>query len=192
VIRKVFFYGVLADKFGAGPHELYADTLAMMFAGLHSRFPGFKEVFIKHEWAIVRGDGETAACFTEEELPMMIGGATELHLVPNTEGSWEVALAAAAYIFEAGTVAYYVAAAVIYIGASLVISYALSSLAAALAPNPQEGDQGTGKKEDHHSFLFSGPQNVIEQGGPVPIVYGEFRTGSTVVSIGVAAEEIAV
>ncbi len=39
-------------------------------------------------------------------------------------------------------------------------------------------------KEEKKSFLFDGPINTFEQGGPVPLVYGTVRTGSIVISGG--------
>ncbi len=39
-------------------------------------------------------------------------------------------------------------------------------------------------KDEKKSFLFDGPVNSFEQGGPVPLVYGKVRVGSTVISGG--------
>jgi predicted phage tail protein len=198
MIRHVYFYGALAKKYGQGPHVFDVDTMAMLFSGFSSRFDGFKQEFIKDDWAILRGDPEKKAAeqIHTDEFGMTLGKMPELHFIPKTEGSYEEAIAyiaeyLAAYFAE-GALSY----TLIYYGAivvlNLALAYAVSALSAALSPSPKTGNDGTGTKADHQSFLFSGPQNVVEQGGPVPLVYGEFRTGSTIVSIGIAPEEIPV
>ncbi len=40
------------------------------------------------------------------------------------------------------------------------------------------------------SFLFNGSTNTSEQGSPVPLVYGQMRTGSVLISVGVQTENI--
>jgi len=44
--------------------------------------------------------------------------------------------------------------------------------------------ESTKDKKEKKSFLFDGPINTFEQGGPVPLVYGTIRIGSIVISGG--------
>ncbi|MEM4406673.1 MAG: hypothetical protein QXS68_06475 [Candidatus Methanomethylicaceae archaeon] len=51
----------------------------------------------------------------------------------------------------------------------------------------ERGARGAGSAK---SYLFSGGTNLTQQGGPVPLVYGEVVTGSVVVSAGVRVEDL--
>src|SRR5205823_428362 len=42
------------------------------------------------------------------------------------------------------------------------------------------------------SYLLNGPTNTADQGGAVPLVFGRFRVGSTVVSTSLHAKDIPV
>ena len=67
----------------------------------------------------------------------------------------------------------------------------LGGVAQLLAPDVDSGDPQTYEKpEAKASFLFNGPVNTAEQGGPVPLVYGRVITGSHVVSSGLSTEKI--
>lgn len=70
-------------------------------------------------------------------------------------------------------------------GASLV----LQGVSALLAPSPDTSGPVEAPAA-RRSFLFTGSTNTIEQGGPVPILYGRMRVGSSVVSAGLSIEPI--
>jgi predicted phage tail protein len=40
------------------------------------------------------------------------------------------------------------------------------------------------------SFLYNGPANTMEQGGPVPMIYGRMRVGSTLLSASLQNDEV--
>ncbi len=42
------------------------------------------------------------------------------------------------------------------------------------------------------SFIFNGAANTVQQGGPVPVVYGRMMVGSTVISAGITVEQISI
>ena len=76
-------------------------------------------------------------------------------------------------------------------GASMV----LSGVASALTPTPKlnQGNYGNRERPDERpSFIFGGPVNVSEQGGPIPIVVGEVMAGSIVASAGISTERLPV
>jgi hypothetical protein len=58
-----------------------------------------------------------------------------------------------------------------------------------LAPKTKKKPSGEDTKKDE-SYMFSGPENVTEQGVAVPLVYGYVHTGSVVVSAGLEVSEI--
>ena len=69
------------------------------------------------------------------------------------------------------------------------VSLALSGVSALLTPTPHVPDLAA-TQQDKNSFFFNGPVNVIQQGGPVRVVYGRMRVGSTVISSGLNVEQI--
>ncbi|AHJ10719.1 putative tail protein [Rhizobium phage vB_RglS_P106B] len=63
---------------------------------------------------------------------------------------------------------------------------ALSGAAQMLAPKVSTN---TDQKEEKGSFLISAPENKIEQGHPVPLVYGLTHVGTVMASAGISVEE---
>ena len=57
------------------------------------------------------------------------------------------------------------------------------------AEGPERQSEGRRETVVH---ILDGPVNVVEQGGPVPLVYGIIRTGSTVVAGGIQVEQLSV
>lgn len=66
--------------------------------------------------------------------------------------------------------------------AMLGVGLALAGVSQLMAPSFKS--PGVPQSERLESFMFHGPVNVMEQGHPVPLVIGRFRTGSVVVSAG--------
>jgi predicted phage tail protein len=71
-------------------------------------------------------------------------------------------------------------------------SLALSGIATLISPVPEAPGAALEREnpEDRASFLFNGAVNTVEQGGPVPIVYGKHIVGSKVISGGIAVEDV--
>jgi len=68
---------------------------------------------------------------------------------------------------------------------------ALGGAAQLLTPTPKVGGYSSRESADERpSFLFNGAKNTIEQGGPVPLIYGRMRVGGLVISSGVEVEQI--
>lgn len=68
----------------------------------------------------------------------------------------------------------------------------LSGAASMLSPTPKltSGYHARESAEDKPSFLFNGPRNTKEQGGPVPVIYGKMRVGGTLISSGMTVEQL--
>ena len=64
---------------------------------------------------------------------------------------------------------------------------ALGGIAQMISPSLTAGQGAADRKE---SFLFGSAENVTAQGGPVPVVFGEFVVGSVVISSGLSTEEM--
>lgn len=75
--------------------------------------------------------------------------------------------------------------------ASLGLTMALTGAYQALSPTPKAQDYGQREAPDQRpSFTYNGPVNAVEQGAAVPLVYGQVRTGSVLVSAGVSVEQM--
>jgi predicted phage tail protein len=136
-----------------------------------------------------------------DEMKLRLGRAREIHVVPIVAGSasgWGKILTGVAIIGLAIAAPYALGMATSISGAMSAtafagISYgqiagfgaliALSGVSQMLSPTPA----AAGSTMD--SFLFGSLQNVTTQGGPVPLVFGEFITGSVVISSGLSTED---
>lgn len=70
---------------------------------------------------------------------------------------------------------------------------AIGGAAAMLSSTPKVKDSNYSAREQpdqRASFIFNGPVNTVEQGGPVPVAYGRIRVGSKVVSGGIETQQI--
>ncbi len=154
---------------------------------LKSRFPDFKSYLSDNPEYVVIVSGKDKANPRQlhpEFIATPFQDCEEVHLFSATKGagieaalvSWGFSAAAASFI----------STVVINLAISLVIGAVTRMLA------PKVENKGSERPEERPSFLYNGPENVIQQGYQVPIVYGVHMTGSVVVSAGVAVEQIAV
>ena len=70
---------------------------------------------------------------------------------------------------------------------------ALSGVSQLLSPTPQASQAAytnMERPEARTSFIYGGPVNTSEQGGPIPILYGRMRIGSTLVAASVSTDQI--
>jgi predicted phage tail protein len=78
--------------------------------------------------------------------------------------------------------------AIALFGAALALS-GIATLITSVPEAPHAADQRE-QADQRASFLFNGPVNTIEQGGPVPLVYGKHIVGSKVISGGIEVKDI--
>ena len=185
MLREVRLYGELAEKHGP-VHEFNADYLYTLISGVELNSPGFKQDILRSNIAIVKDDYDIKS---EEELQMTLGNTKVIHIFPEIEGRSK------GFNIVVGVVL--IAAGIITGGNPYLIAAGIGMLAVGLLAGSAMGvpvsDPTSGDRADNRpSFMFNGAVNVMEQGGPVPIVYGKFRVGSTVVSGGIDVEQIAV
>jgi predicted phage tail protein len=173
-LRTIHLHGIFNDL-QPTPFEMDVDTPMMLLLALQSQIKGFKEAFRQTKFISFVKD---EICITEDTFKMPFGNAKEIHLVPAVEGSgadpitWTVIGTWVAHTLVA-----------------LATTYAVMSIANELAPKP-DTSKGAGPQAQLPSFLFSGAVNTNTPGVPVPIVYGKFRTGSVVISVGTDSERI--
>jgi predicted phage tail protein len=203
-MKTIYLHGSLAEQFGEsftaavkGP----AEAIKL----LEANFPGRFVNAIKEKWFRVRVvKGDQSDEIVHDEVFLMQSGAEEIHFEPIIAGGikglfglfFGLPLIGQAFAplglslggaGAAAGVGAFGGIGQILLGITVLgVIYLISS---ALAPKTASEKA---KDDEKPSFLFDGPVNVTEQGGPVPLVYGEIRTGSTVVAGGIQVEQLSV
>lgn len=197
MIRTVKLYGEMAEKFG-DTHSFNADYFSTLVNGVDLNSPGFKQYLTNNNVSVLK---DNSTINSEEECKLTLGNTNTIHIFPEIEGKSRgllvvvgialiatgVGAAAGGATLGAGlgaTTALGISAGTaILLGASLVVS--------SMMQPPKLGDATQAESADNKpSFMYNGAVNVIEQGGPVPVVFGRFRVGSTVISAGIDVEQI--
>jgi predicted phage tail protein len=204
--RTIHLHGRLRDQF---PEQvrLDVDTPAEAIRALTSNFKGFRDALCQGQFRLVRGALVPDHDLSLDLVSLPFGQATDLHIVPVLEGAGGqtgkivlgVALVAvAAYsggAFAAaegsaglGATAFSVAGAAVTWGNIAAIGglMALGGISGLLAGTPR---RKTASSSSDESFLLNIPQNKVQEGCAVPLVYGRrVRVGSVVVSAGLQTE----
>lgn len=186
MLRNIHLHGSLKD-YSVKPIQLDATYVSHVFSGLKSAYPSIEPVLRNSEYYIVAVDGENLKSITSENIMMPLGDYSDVHIIPKADGE---GYEAAAYVYAAlESYGVYVAAAAAAV-AFIAVTYAIAMVAAALMPSP--GIDGSESADNQPSFIFNGAVNVVEEGYPVPLVYGEVLTGSVVISVDYQNEDITV
>ncbi|MDF7630495.1 tail assembly protein [Pantoea sp. NPDC088449] len=192
---RVCLYGNLA-RFGRRI-DLHVMTAAEALHALVMQSGEFRRQFREglYQVRIAGSDLDTGNLHARlhEKLP---AGAV-VHLVPRLQGASRrgllqlfagAALIAASFIpglnafaWTLGATTLSLSGAAFSLGASLM----LGGAAQLLAPRPATADDLNRK-----SSWFSGTENMMAQGTPVPVLYGEMRVGSRVISQEIATRDL--
>ena len=219
-MKVVKVYGALRKYLGQCRFQFEADTPAQAIKALCVNFPGLDKWLLDSEqngvsyrvsigkekiaaddlsplvmpWSerqvfsitpVIAGAGRTGA---------MIGigiGLIALSFVSFGAGSMLAGVGASGGLFggaaAAGATLPILSNALFGIGASLV----LGGVAQLISPTPTFSGLERGKEASRlESFTFSGITNTVQQGMPVPIVYGRAYIGSAVISSGLDVDQL--
>ncbi|SES12729.1 Phage-related protein, tail component [Vreelandella subterranea] len=182
-MKTVHLHGHLGARFGER-FSFDVQTPAEAARAL-CQLPGFRAAIEAGDWHVIRGPLEDGDDLDEEGLTLGLGKTQEIHIMPVVQGAGDVFnVVAGVALFAAGAFtgnAYLMAA-----GAGMAIGGVVQ-----MTTSPPGVDYNSRQRPDERpSFLFDGPTNTSTQGAPVPIIYGRIRTGSIVISAGLAAEEV--
>ena len=206
MLRKVKFYGELADFIGHKELDAVINSTADAISFLITNFPKVEAHMSDRYYQVLVGDYD----IDETEIHNPIG-QSDISIVPVITGAGGrgfgkillgAALIAGAFMFSpmtlgsftakgvaAGAVPFakvgFLAKSALYVGASLV----LSGVSDMLFPLP-EPKEFTNEEDPRISFSFSGVQNTSRAGTSHPIVYGEIVTGSVVISAGIDTNQV--
>jgi predicted phage tail protein len=187
---KVKLHGKLGEAVGQKEWELEVSSVAEAIHAINvqtgekirSHFLDGANLYTKYQ---VIADGKNCPFlgdFKHNDLTIKKKNLKEIDIVPLIEGSdlenpwWAIGL---------GIVGLSLATTQWGVMASLtILTQGLSNLLAK-PPPPPENRQITNPSSDPaqlaNSYLFSGPANVINEGGPVPLGYGRLMVGSQVI-----------
>ncbi len=175
VLKTVYLHGVLGEKYGF-EHQFALTCPRQAISALSANFPGFRRDFFEFPFYGIVCDGDNRHpdnCPDVASAPF----ARDIHLVPMVEGRLGAILIPALGLIGITGTAATIISGVLTIG----LLYGVSML---FAPKPPDTD--TTRDEN---YLFSGPDNVIEQGAAVPLIYGRCFVGSVVISSGLEVAE---
>lgn len=189
MLRKIRVYGRLAQFLGQRDFEadVASAAEAVRFLLANFRHLGLEQHLKLQDYRVEVGGYE----LSEDELRHPAGTGQAITITPVYAGAGGavgrivagVALVGAAVLAAVGTFGaslavggglFFLTAAAGYIGAALILG-GISELL--FRPNEEQ--------DPRESFSFSGIQNTVRVGVPVPIVYGEVVVGSVVISSGV-------
>lgn len=174
----VRLHGPLGDKYGR-EFLFAARTSTDCVAALCGNFPQFRAEFCAphQEWAFLC-DGDWR--YTEEAMSLPISRSVDICPVVNGQAF----LGAALITFLIPGITGWAATAL----GGLLVAGLLFGVSMFLSPKPKTKTSEDGKKTD--SYTFGGPENVTQQGGPVPVVYGDTYVGSVVISAAIETSDI--
>lgn len=194
-MKTLVLHGELAQRFGER-FEMDVRSPIEAFRLMDVNFKGeFRKMVEGKRFEIRLGSRQV----TPDHLYMNCGSREEIHLLPEMSGSkgfgflFSFPLLGSA--FPAGGLLGGLGGAGAAGGAfgglgSILFGVAILGVGALISSALRPKEQKEREQKDKNSFLFDGPVNTIEQGGPVPLVYGRVRTGSIVISAGLAIEQV--
>lgn len=183
-IVTVRLHGPLGVSYGQ-EHRFAISSPREAIAALDANYPGFMRDFmaIPQYGLLIDGDWrDERNCPDVANSPV----SKEIDICPMIEGRFfdPISLLATAITTVTSGAIAGTAATVLAGGITLGLLVGASLL---LTPKIKKPTGDAGSKNEN--YIFSGPENVTEQGVPVPLVYGRCFVGSVVVSAGLEVAE---
>lgn len=182
---EVRLHGALAAKFGRS-WRFDISNPAEAVAAIECAKPGFRRAILDLEAKGLQFRVKTRNHeYSNEDLTMGVGAADRVDIIPVVVG----ANAGTRFVLGAILVAasFFMPASWMLVARSVGISMMIGSVVEWLTP--------VQKREDYkqaQSWTISGPTNTLDQGAPVPVIYGEVLAGSSPISAGVIASTMSV
>jgi predicted phage tail protein len=153
-----------------------------------------KLVTENYKYVLVNGeDYENMIALTPEIATSSFDGFDTLLILPEIEVEGEEPFMIAAVLIlgtSASTGAVIATAAVLAIMASIAVSMAVSAIMSAISPTPEFGKDPSSQQQE--SNLFNSAPVVRNQGGSVPLIFGNPYCGAVLISSGLFSEEVTI
>lgn len=136
---------------------------------------------------------EISTLLTPEICTSDLSDYDTLHIFPEISGDIPVPfiLAAALASLSGGLLSVGAASLVLATIGNMLIAMALNMLMSALSPTPEfANDPQVTQNKKNKSNLFNGAPLIRDQGGSVPLIYGNPFCGAVLISSGVFTEEV--
>lgn len=196
--RKVYLDGELGEKYGR-ELTINAANFSEVFKCLDCNFPDFRDYILECEekgigFSMEVGDDT----LTDEKELLMNFQSGDMYITPQpagADGAVKIfaAIVIAVLIIASGPTGWAWAAGgglstAGALAAGLAINLAMQGLAELMAPDPATDDIDQSQDK---SYLFQGSGQNIEEGDPVPVVYGKLRVPARLVSFDIRNEKAA-
>jgi predicted phage tail protein len=153
-----------------------------------------KLVTENYKYVLVNGeDYENMIALTPEIATSSFDGFDTLLILPEIEVEGEEPFMIAAVMIlgtSASTGAVIATAAVLAIVTSIAVSMAVSAIMSAISPTPEFGKDPSSQQQT--SNLFNSAPLVRNQGGSVPLIFGNPYCGAVLISSGIFSEEVTI
>lgn len=193
-LRTIHLHGSLKE-FGES-YKLSVVTAGEAVRALCMQIKGLKEAIEAGSWHVIRGSLDSGIQLDAKECSEFKLGKGDLHIVPAVEGAKSgggggaikivlgVALIGAALFFApaAGGLSAGIGSMGLTYGHLALVGAALVLAGVASLISPNEEAEET--EEEKSSYLLNGPGPTYEQGGPIPIIYGEVYFSGVTISAG--------
>lgn len=184
-------------RFGS-EFKVNADKIKEGMSALLTQLAGFRNTIQKGQFHVIVGEKDLTNESIFPNFDEQLTEDTTLTIIPAIKGAkgnigvlnivigvvliaaswWAGGASGWGYLGAQGFAG---ATATFMAGAALIAS----GVASMLTPTPKMGDHKLGdEKEKKSSTSFSNTANMVAQGRPVPLAYGEIMTGSLVISKG--------
>jgi predicted phage tail protein len=197
-MTNVTIHGKFGEIYGTN-HKFKVKKLLEITSALEANNPGVKNFLLSQfkeglSYAFIDPQNPNKKWETVDQLSSA-NAPKEIHIVPTITGAF-VFTAIATFAVGIGG---FVAGALASLGTALASGGFLANLAVGMliqgvmsllfpieTPKPQTAES----KIDMSSYIFTNLENNAVQGFPIPLLYGELRIGSNVISTNVTSEDL--
>lgn len=187
--RKVYLKGQIEKKFGS-EFTINSSSFSDVIKCIDCNRPGFKKYLLEcHENDIAFAIKAAGKDIEDQDLlsPLKEGDITIAALPAGSKSDGMKIVTAIALIYIStligpegayalgGKMGAFVAKATMAVG----INLAMQGIQGMLAPDPATEDQ------EDEGYLYTGDTNIIVEGDPVPLLYGELRVAGQPISIAI-------
>jgi predicted phage tail protein len=199
-MTNVTIHGKLGKIYGKN-HKFKIRKMSEIIPAINANSPGFKHKILGdfksgyHYYFVDPKNPDKK--YDRPEVFLNAKPPEEIHIVPAILGAGPVALIVGGIGLGAFSTT---VGATLTLGTTkialadilmnIAISFVIQGISAILFPPPEPVVQQMESQIDTSSYIFSSLQNTATQGFPIPLVYGELRVGSNIVSTNVVSEDM--